>query len=84
MAHRNRRRQVAPPVAPLADEGAALRALLRPYAGRALPDDEEILLARARSALRQAGLAGTARAARALVEAARASREGASPEESRT
>ena len=66
-----RRRPPAPPVTPVADEAAALRALLRPYRGRALPDDDDLLLSRARSALRQAGLSGSLRAARELLTQAR-------------
>lgn len=50
---------------------AALRALLRPYEGRPFPPPSDILYARARSALRQAGETATFTAARRLSEEAR-------------
>ena len=57
----------------------ALRALLRPYAGRALPDTDA-LLGRARSALRQAGEHASMSTARRLIEEARREHTGPEPE----
>ena len=58
--------QAARDASPRIAGGAALEG-----EGRALPDDDELLIARARSALRQAGVGGSLRAAKDLVAQAR-------------
>ena len=75
-----RRGPPSPPTLPPTGRSVAVRALLRPYAdGRALPDDEA-LLARAKSALRQAGEPTSVRAVRALIEDARQEHAAAHPQ----